>query len=127
MIKIFILIFLTVFFGIGGQIFLKKGMTEVGQIQFESFELLFPGLLKMFFNLRVMIGLILCAIGAFFWLIILSHKINLNFVYPLAGGIFYIGLLLTTRIFLKEILILPQLIGIAIILTGILILIKFWP
>ena len=98
--------------GAAGQIFLKNGVMSGG------------GIIKLITNANIIIGLILSAIGAILWIFVLS-KVNLSTGYPIAGGLFYIFLVIFSIVFLKEKINFIQAIGLLLTVGGILILASF--
>lgn len=123
MLEIIILILLVVIIGVTGQLFLKIGLREIGQIRLTNLRSVAQNIIQLFTSQLIIVGLIFCAISAFFWLVVLSRA-DLNFLYPLAGGLFYIVLFLASWFFLKESVSFTHLFGVIIILAGIIILTK---
>ena len=120
MLEIIILTIILVSIGVCGQLIIKNGMNQVGEIhlQFSNITDSFWEIVRIFQEPKVWIGLTLSGIAAIFWLIILS-KANLSFAYPLAGGIFYIALMITSWLWLGEKITFFQLTGTIIIIIGI--------
>lgn len=119
------IIILVVIMGVSGQLFLKMGLTEIGQIKLTNFETIARNIFKILTNQLVIVGIIFCAISAFFWLVVLSQT-NLNFAYPLTGGFFYIVLFFASWLILKESVNSIHLLGVIIILIGIIVLTRAW-
>jgi multidrug transporter EmrE-like cation transporter len=65
-----------------------------------------------------LLGVFLYGLGAGLWLVILRY-FPLSFAFPLAAGGLIICTMLTGRLFLKEIISGPQLVGAALIISGI--------
>ncbi|MHB1414179.1 MAG: EamA family transporter [Chloroflexota bacterium] len=76
-----LLIIFSIVCGVGGQIALKMGMTQVGPIGEFALAQPLPTALKVFTNLLVIGGLGLYVLGALSWLTVLS-RVPLSFAYP---------------------------------------------
>lgn len=98
-----------------GQTVLKYGVNKISPLIFN-----FSGLMKIASSFWIWAGIGLYGISAVFWIFVLS-KFNLNIAYPMLS-ISYILIVLTSWLFLKEPLTLPQIIGIALISGGVYIL-----
>jgi multidrug transporter EmrE-like cation transporter len=66
-----------------------------------------------------LLGVFLYGSGAALWLLILRY-LPLSFAFPIAAGSLIICTMLTGRVFLKEAISNPQMIGAALIISGIL-------
>jgi len=113
---IFSLIFLSTVFTVAGQLFLRKGMLDVGEVSF-SLQSLWKTLGETASNGYVIMGFILFALGAIFWLVILS-KVEVSYAYPI-GSLGYILLLFASWLFLGEAIPLSRWIGVFVICLGI--------
>ena len=90
----FILLFVSIFLAVVGQLLLKKGMWTVGVIYFH-WSKLWPTFLKTFSNLYVISGFTLFVLSAFLWLTVIS-RLDISKAYPMvAAG--YILVLLASR------------------------------
>lgn len=78
------LIMFSVICGVAGQISLKIGMGQVGQIGAESLVHPLSLVLRVASTPLVLVGLSLYALGAMSWLTVLS-RVPLSFAYPLAA------------------------------------------
>ncbi|MFA5928744.1 MAG: SMR family transporter [Candidatus Margulisiibacteriota bacterium] len=114
--KSVILVLVPVLIGIVGQILLKKGMLQIGQFGVSPGEL-WPILLKMITNIYVIFGMLLYAVSAFLWLIVLS-RMELSFAYPLLST-GYIFILLFSWLFFKEQVSLVRWSGVGVIWLGV--------
>lgn len=123
MLKIFLLIPLVSLLTIISQIFLKKGLIKIGGIEIGSFSELSESFLKLIQEKYILTGFLIALIAAFTWLIIISKK-DLTLAFPVAGGIFYVLLFLSSWLFLGENITVWKIIGTAIILIGISIILK---
>lgn len=101
-------------FGISGQLLLKRGMNTMGQggagANMIKFILTSPW---------VMGGLAIYGTGVIFWLLALSNY-ELSYVYPFAS-LSYIGIIIGSYFIFKERVTAMRVLGIAIIITGVLI------
>lgn len=77
--KTILLLLVSVFLGVLGQVLLKKGVMGSGPI--EGFNI---GLLKMIFKPLVLLGLLSYASSSVFWLIVLSRA-ELSYAYPMVA------------------------------------------
>lgn len=77
--KTILLLLISVFLGVLGQVLLKKGVMDLGPI--EGFDL---GLLKVIFKPLVLLGLLSYASSSVFWLIVLSRA-ELSYAYPMVA------------------------------------------
>jgi len=90
----FVLLFVSIFLAVVGQLLLKKGMWTVGIVYFH-FSHLWSTFLKVFSNWYVIFGFVSFVLSAFLWLVVLS-RLDISKVYPMvAAG--YILVLLASR------------------------------
>jgi drug/metabolite transporter (DMT)-like permease len=90
----FVLLFVSIFLAVVGQLLLKKGMWTIGIVYFH-FSHLWSTFLKVFSNWYVIFGFISFILSAFLWLVVLS-RLDISKVYPMvAAG--YILVLLASR------------------------------
>jgi len=101
-----------------GQVFWKIGMNAVGAI--DSFSV--PGILSMFLNPLVLLGLCMYGLSTVFWLTALSQK-DLSFVYPFIALTFIIVLLLS-KFLLHENVGIYRIAGTLVIIAGLLLVIR---
>jgi multidrug transporter EmrE-like cation transporter len=80
-----VLIFLAVVLGVGGQLTLKLGMSQVGRIGSEALERPLQMGFRVLTNPLVVIGLGLYVLGAVVWLTVLS-RVPLSFAYPILAS-----------------------------------------
>jgi len=113
---IFFLILLSTVFTVAGQLFFRKGMLEVGEVSF-SLQSLWKTLGGTASNIYVISGFILFALGAIWWLVILS-KVEVSYAYPI-GSLGYVLLLFASWLFLGESIPLSRWIGVFFICLGI--------
>ncbi len=67
-----------------GELFLKRGMNEIGTFDFASVSTLVPTLVKIATNPNIWIGFIGFGGGSLFWLSVIS-RVPLSFAYPMLG------------------------------------------
>lgn len=90
----FLLLFISIFFAVVGQLLLKKGMWTVGVIYFH-FSHLWSTFLKVFSNWYVIFGFVFFILSALLWLVVLS-RLNVSKVYPMVA-VGYILVLFASR------------------------------
>jgi len=105
-------------FAAAGQVMWRLGMKSVGT--FESYDL--NTLLHVFTNWQVDLGLVLYGLSTLFWLSALSKK-DLSYVYPFVAGTYLLVLLLSYFV-LKENFGLERVVGAALVLTGLVIIVR---
>jgi len=115
----FLLIFISITIATAGQLLLKVGMDQVGQIGFESLGYLLPTLTRMFTNPLIMVGLVCYAFSALGWLAVLS-RLDLSYAYPMLA-IMYVLIPLASRIFLGEAIPPLRWLGIFVVVLGVII------
>lgn len=76
---VIISLFLSIFLGVVGQVFIKRGLNILGNIDFS--KQLIDSYLRIFLSPLVIIGILLYFFGVFFWLYALS-KVELSFAFP---------------------------------------------
>ena len=101
-----------------GQVFWKLGMNAVGAI--ENFSI--SGIVSMFLNPLVFLGLLMYGLSTIFWLIALSQK-DLSYVYPFIALTFIIVLLLS-KFLLHENVGIYRIVGTLIIIAGLIIVVN---
>ena len=83
-----------------GELFLKRGMNEIGVLDFTSLGSIIPTFTKMAFNYNLWIGFAGFIGGSVFWLSVIS-RVPLSLAYPmLAVG--YVVIAVESWIFLDE-------------------------
>lgn len=95
------LIICSVSLAVFGQVFLKKGMLEIGEIPLNFGTPLFL-LGRVFTNLKLFFGFFLFALSSITWLVVLS-RVELSFAYPMVS-IGYILTILISWKFLGEVI-----------------------
>ena len=103
-----------------GQMILKIGMGQVGEIKLT--ENLWGSIVKMATNPYVVGGLAFFGVNAFFWLVVLSKE-KLSFAYPMVAFAYVLTVLLS-KFVLHEDVPLLRWGGLGIIIIGILMIAK---
>lgn len=111
-----ILVFICVFGAAAGQIAMKSGMTQVGQIGGVRELFNFGTLFHIFTNPRVLMGIFFYGVSAILWLAALS-TLNVSFAYPLMS-LAYVITAIVAFIFLKENITLLHWVGIFLVVGG---------
>ena len=87
-------------FSTTGELFLKKGMNEIGTFDFASASTVVPTLLKIAANPNIWIGFIGFGGGSIFWLSVIS-RVPLSLAYPMLA-LSYVIIAIESWIFLGE-------------------------
>ncbi|HLF69687.1 MAG TPA: EamA family transporter [Actinomycetota bacterium] len=111
---------LSVLLATGGQLLLKSGMTQVGYIGKEKLGSPVKLVLHVLTTPQVLLGLLLFVFSAAVWLVVLS-RVPLSFAYPFVG-ITYVLTTLFARFVLHEHVPSLRWVGLALIVSGILII-----
>jgi len=98
-----------------GQIFMKKGVTQLGDDGISS-NLNFPGIFRIFLQKNIFVGLSIYMGGMILWLYALS-KLDVSLAYPLVS-LGYIITAILALVFLKENISTMRWAGIALIVIG---------
>ena len=83
-----------------GELFLKKGMNEIGVLDFTSLGSIIPTFIRMAFNVNLWIGFAGFIGGSVFWLSVIS-RVPLSLAYPMLA-IGYVVIAVESWIFLGE-------------------------
>jgi len=117
----FVLIFTPIIIAAIGQLILKTGMNQVGELFFKKTNIL-GNFIKIFSNPMVILGLFFYFSSALVWLVVLSKE-KLSFVYPLVAASYVITVFLS-KVILKENVPPLRWLGLAVIVIGILLIAK---
>jgi drug/metabolite transporter (DMT)-like permease len=109
-------ILISVMLSVMGQLFLKKGMDNIGTIVL-SFDQVWNTLLRIFTNPFIVSGLIFYVGGTIFWLFALS-MVELSYAYPYAS-LSYIFILIASWLLFHEDISFSRLLGTLVIGLGI--------
>jgi uncharacterized membrane protein len=110
----FLLILVSVCFAVTGELLLKAGMNDVGELSSSN---LGAGLVRCLTNARVMGGFASLGFGSIIWLVVLS-KVNLSWAYPMLS-IGYILVLIFSDLFLNEHVTAVRWLGTLVVCTGV--------
>lgn len=83
-----------------GELFLKRGMNEVGVLDFTATDTVIPTFIKIVTNPNIWIGFLGFALGSIFWLSVIS-RVPLSLAYPMLG-LMYVIIVIESWIFLGE-------------------------
>ena len=100
-----------------GELFLKRGMNEIGVLDFTSIGSIIPTFTRMAFNYNLWIGFAGFIGGSIFWLSVIS-RVPLSLAYPLLA-LSYVIIVLESWIFLGEGLHPLRLIGSIVVGVGV--------
>ncbi len=112
--NVLVIVGFCVIFGILGQLFMKRGMNEVGEITIK--QIFSPKVLSVIFQKYVFIGISFYVIGNMLWLVALSIA-ELSYIYPLIGTGYLITAILAWVLF-GESLTVVRILGILFISLG---------
>ncbi len=87
-------------FSTTGELFLKRGMTEVGSFDFASISTIVPTFIKILSNPYIWVGFIGFMGGSVFWLSVIS-RVPLSLAYPMLA-LSYVIVVVESWIFLGE-------------------------
>ena len=110
------LVAICIVFGAVGQILMKTGMSQIGQIGDLGKLFSSSTIFSIFTNIYVIGGLLLYATASFLWLGALS-TFNVSLMYPLLS-LAYVVVAILGFIFLKEDITLLRWAGIALVVVG---------
>jgi multidrug transporter EmrE-like cation transporter len=115
-VKELILVLIPVFIGAFGQIFLKKGMLQVGGFAIRNTNMLHK-FIEIFLNPWVLTGFVFYFLSSLLWLIAIS-RIQLSIAYPMLS-ISYILVLVASWFLFNEPVTLVRWSGVAVICAGV--------
>lgn len=122
MLAIIALTLVSIFLGSFAQIFLRKGMLEIGEIGVK--EMLSKRIFEIIFQKYVFLGLFLFFINTLVWLAIFSKKeAEVTFVLPLLS-LGYIVTAILAKILFNENLTIFRISGIALIVIGVALIVR---
>ena len=112
-------ILISVLFSTVGQLLLKGGMNNMGEVTL-NFSQLFQTLWRMIINPGVFFGLVIYGVGTVFWLAALSRA-ELSYAYPFAS-LSYVIMLAASWALFDEKITLARIIGTVVICIGVLVI-----
>lgn len=121
MVYLIILLIIGTIIGACGQLLIKKGLSQIGEINTPTIKTIVSEIFKVLSNKLIFAGLCCSVLAAFFWFFVLSRA-KLSIVYPIGNGLLYILIIILSLAFLEEKINYIQLSGILITLVGIVIL-----
>jgi drug/metabolite transporter (DMT)-like permease len=83
-----------------GELFLKRGMNEIGALDFAALDTIVPTIIKVLMNPNIWIGFMGFGFGSLFWLSVIS-RVPLSLAYPMLG-LMYVIIVVESWIFLGE-------------------------
>jgi multidrug transporter EmrE-like cation transporter len=83
-----------------GELFLKRGMNEIGALDLAAFDTILPTIFKLLQTPSIWIGFLGFGLGSFFWLSVIS-RVPLSLAYPMLG-LMYVIIVVESWIFLGE-------------------------
>ncbi len=104
-------------FSTTGELFLKRGMNEIGSFDFASVSTIVPTALKIAANPSIWIGMLGFVGGSVFWLSVIS-RVPLSLAYPLLS-LSYVIVVVESWVFLNEGLHPLRIIGSLVIVVGV--------
>jgi len=119
MLKNILLILFSVSLAVFGQVFLKKGMLDIGEIPFNLGTPVFL-LGKVFSNIKLFVGFFLFALSSVAWLVVLS-RVDLSFAYPMVSTGYVLTVLISWK-YLGESVSPARWLGVVIICLGVVVL-----
>lgn len=94
--KNILIIMFSVALAVGGQMFLKMGMMQIGEVSLSASMPLFL-IKKIFTNIKLFVGFSLFGISSFVWLCVLS-KVPLSLAYPMVSMGYVLTVLLSWKV-----------------------------
>jgi len=110
----FVLVLISICFAVTGELLLKSGMNQVGELSSSN---LGSGLVKCLTNARVIGGFASLGVGSIIWLVVLS-KANLSWAYPMLS-MGYILVLVFSDLFLNENVTVVRWLGTVVVCFGV--------
>ena len=95
-----VLLFVSVFFAIGGQFTLKSAMERIGRIGTAQMSQPLDTVTRALAEPRLWVGLTLFGVSALFWMVVLS-RVPLSVAYPIVG-VSYVIVVVLSRFLLHE-------------------------
>ena len=122
--QIFFILAASILTTVGAQLFLKKGVLGLGNLNFSlSFSSIFSFIVRILQSGWLMAGLSLFGISFLVWILVLS-KLQLNIAYPVVVSVNFLLITVASWFLFKEYLAFWQILGIAFIILGVFLLLK---
>lgn len=122
MYQTFLILGITTLFTVTAHLFLKRGVLNLGVLDF-SLNNLLNLIIRIMQNFWLIGGLLMITMSFILWLFFIS-RVKLNLAYPLATSLNVILIVFSSWLFLKEQLLPIQILAIVIIIFGIFLLLK---
>ena len=104
-------------FSTTGELFLKRGMNQIGSFDFAAVPAIVPTLFKIAMNPNIWVGMIGFVGGSVFWLSVISRT-PLSLAYPMLS-LSYVIVVIESWIFLNEGLNPLRVVGSLVIIAGV--------
>lgn len=116
--KSIVLIIVSVVLGLAGQLCLKIGMNQLGELNLSSLRSIVQTFVQVFTTPLVLLGLAFYGVSSIFWLVVLS-RVDLSYAYPLLA-MMYVLIPLASKYILHETVPPRRWLGIAVVVVGVL-------
>ena len=118
--QVIVLIALLLLFDTFAQLAFKIAVTKLGEFPTQNISVIFYYCLQLATNIYVIGGAIALIFALLTWLILIS-KVDLSFAHPMTS-LAYVTIPLAATFFLREPLHWPQMLGIALIVVGVVVI-----
>ena len=118
--QVFVLIALLLLFDTFSQLAFKIAVTQLGEFPTQNISVIWHYCLQLAMNLYVIGGVLALILALFTWLTLIS-KVDLSFAHPMTS-LAYATIPLAGTFFLHESLHWPQMVGIALIVIGVIVI-----
>ena len=118
--EVFVLITLLLLFDTFAQLAFKIAVTQLGEFPTQNMSVIWHYCLQLATNLYVVGGVLALIFALFTWLTLIS-KVDLSFAHPMTS-LAYATIPLAATFFLHEPLHWPQMLGIALIVIGVIVI-----
>lgn len=112
-----LLLALSIILAVAGQLTMKAGMNKVGEIGGEDISHLGNLILRVIKSVWAVVGILLYAISAVFWLVILS-RVDLSVAYPLVAAGYVLVVIFSWLVFKEDVRWVTW-VGLALIVAGV--------
>lgn len=112
-----LLLALSIILAVAGQLTMKAGMNKVGEIGGEDISHLGNLILRVIKSVWAVVGILLYAISAVFWLVILS-RVDLSVAYPLVATGYVLVVIFSWLVFKEDVRWVTW-VGLALIVAGV--------
>ncbi len=118
--QVVVLIALLLLFDTFSQLAFKIAVTQLGEFPTQNISVIWHYCLQLAINLYVIGGVLALILALFTWLTLIS-KVDLSFAHPMTS-LAYVTIPLAGTFFLHESLHWPQMVGIALIVIGVIVI-----